>query len=414
MKIFISHIWEEARLARIIKDQLNCAVFKAEAFVSDVDIDPGEAWLEAISDALTGTKVMVVLCSPQSIKRSWVNFESGAGWKRNIPVIPVCHGGLRKEELPYPLCIFQGVDLDNENDCKKLVVRIAQILKSSVVEGFSFKQMARNLAIKPPQRTSDIGIVLTHGQARWDTGSRSVFKMPKSLPQQLSGRWTFRSLDQVKHLLSEDLHTLSGLIVAIPFRHQMEVEVISALANWVKMGGKLLLLGFELGDRHHSGNLGDLSRIFGIHPRADIVGPPDCGSPKPYEIPVDFEVSAGDRHPFTKDLRTIRFANVQTLYVEPGGIEWLRVGKNVVYRPVRSSVVYREGTLTQPGGTVSELNNKGSWLPVAVEAPRGLCGAGFVQAIGTWDLLGRDKPFHNDDNLKLIERLLDWLSNYDS
>jgi hypothetical protein len=50
------------------------------------------------------------------------------------------------------------------------------------------------------------------------------------------------------------------------------------------------------------------------------------------------------------------------------------------------------------------------WLPVAAEAPRGLCGKGEVQAIGTWDLIGRDEPFDRRDNLVLLGRLFEWLS----
>lgn len=414
MRIFLSHISEEAKLAGTIKEQLELALPGAEVFVSAVDIHLGQAWLKAIDEALANAKAVVVLCSPRSIKRPWVNFESGGGWSRGLPVIPLCHGGLRKEELPHPLSIFQGMDLDGARDCEALAQRIGAILELGVAEGFDFGQMARNLTVKPTQRSSDIGIVLTHGQSEWDAGRRSVFDLPKALPQQLGGSWTFRSLHQVDDLLSQDLHTLSGLILGNPWRHRMEAEVVSALVDWVTVGGKLLLLGFELGDRHHGSNLGDLSRIFGIHPRADIVGPPGHGTVKPYGIPVDFKVSAGDPHSLTQNLSAIRLANVQTLYVEPGGTEWLRVGNNVVYYPARMSVEYHRGALAQPRGAELELNEQGGWLPIAVEAPRGLCGAGLVQAIGTWDLLGRREAFQNEDNMKLLQRLLDWLSGPDS
>ena len=177
-------------------------------------------------------------------------------------------------------------------------------------------------------------------------------------------------------------------------------------------GGRLLLLGFELGDRHHDGNLEDLARHFGIHPAADIVGPRSHGPTKPYDVPVDFQVADGEPHPLTQNLSTIRLSNVQTIRVEPGGTEWLRVGKNVVYRPTRSSVVYRQGTLTQPRSQEFDQNVEAGWLPVAVEAPSGLCGDGAVHAMGTWDLLRRPNARHNEDNLRLLERLLDWLSRH--
>jgi len=155
--------------------------------------------------------------------------------------------------------------------------------------------------------------------------------------------------------------------------------------------------------------LAELSHHFGIDPDANIVGPPGFGDRKPYDIPVDFDIAKGVPHPFTEGLTTIRLANVQTVRVAPGGVEWLRVGDNVVYRPRRESVLYRNGTMTTPGGTAFETNSQAGWLAAAVEAPKGLCGSGEVQMIGSWDLLGRHQAF-GGDNVKLIARLLEWLS----
>jgi hypothetical protein len=65
--------------------------------------------------------------------------------------------------------------------------------------------------------------------------------------------------------------------------------------------------------------------------------------------------------------------------------------------------------MTTPGGASFNKNDQAGWLPIAVEAPKGLCGKGNVQMIGTWDLAGRRKAF-GGDNIILISRLLDWLS----
>jgi hypothetical protein len=170
-----------------------------------------------------------------------------------------------------------------------------------------------------------------------------------------------------------------------------------------------LLLGFELGDRHHEANLAELSQYFGISPAIDIVGPSDFYGNKPYNTIIDFDTSVAEQHPFTINLSNIQLTNVQTLRVEPGGIEWLRVGQNVVYHPNRESVVYRDGVMTAPGGNAFNINKKAGWLPVAVEAPEGLCGQGGVQMIGTWDLLGRNKRFGDENNI-LVIRILDWLA----
>jgi hypothetical protein len=187
--------------------------------------------------------------------------------------------------------------------------------------------------------------------------------------------------------------------------------------KWVRSGGRLLLLGFELGDRHHDGNLAELSHHFGIDPASDIVGPTGhkCEERKPYndrpknKYVIDFTPSMADGHAFTDGLATIRLTNVQTVRVDPGGIEWLRVGSNVVCRPRRDCVRYRDGTMTAPAVAAFETNQNAGWLAVAVEAPQGLCGAGSVHMIGIWDLLGSNQAF-DGDNLMLLTRLLDWLS----
>ena len=190
----------------------------------------------------------------------------------------------------------------------------------------------------------------------------------------------------------------------------MSPEVVAALADFVKKGGRMLLLGFEMGDRHHDANLNDHAAEFGLYVEADIVGPPRQGASKPFGVAVDYEVGLGDRHALTEGLAAVRLANVQTLRVLPLGAEWLRVGKNVACRPSRETVEYRDGVFTEPGEKRVEPNAGAGWLAVAAEAPRGLCGEGAVQAVGTWDLLGRRDAFGHRDNLILLGRLFEWLS----
>jgi hypothetical protein len=269
--------------------------------------------------------------------------------------------------------------------------------------------VVESIKAKLPGRTSDIGIVLTHRQEQWEQQQPTMFSLPEKLPHGLTGTWNFRPITEKKAFFSEDLNKLSGLIFTSPWRARLEPETVGSTVEWVKKGGHLLLLGFELGDRHHDANLNELSLHFGISPGIDIVGPPGFGQQKPYETVVEFDVAEADKHFFTHSLTHIQLKNVQTLRVEPGGTEWLRVGKNVVYQPKRESVVYRDGTMTAPGGNAFHVNKNAGWLPVAVEAPKGLCGKGSVQMIGTWDLFGRNNPY-GGDNLILINRILDWLA----
>jgi hypothetical protein len=409
MQVFISHISEEAREAQALKTSLEAAIPGVEFFVSAADIHLGDAWLKVIDNALVDAKLILTLCSPNSVRRPWINFESGSGWSRQLPVIPICYNGMRRDQLPDPLGIFQAVELTNAASWRHLVDRVASMLGQAVADGFDPAKMLQVLRVEGPSRTHDIGIVLCHRQGEWEARGRSVFVLPRSLPEDQQGSWSFRVLDDERVFLSPRLHELSGIILANPWRARMEPEVISAIIEWVRTGGRLLLLGFELGDRHHDGNLAELSHHFGIDPASDIVGPGGYGDRKPYNVPIDFSPSEADEHPFTKELKSIRLTNVQTVRVDPGGIEWLRVGSNIVYRPRRDSVRYHGGTMTTPGGSAFESSSDVGWMSVAVEAPQSLCGAGSVHMIGTWDLLGSNTAF-NGDNLTLLIRLLNWLS----
>ncbi len=98
---------------------------------SDVESIPvGEKWLLSIEQALADCVALVVLCSHESKSRPWINFEAGAAWIRNVPVIPVCHGGLQPNELPLPLSLRAGIIASESDGLSRLYGRIA---KRSVV-----------------------------------------------------------------------------------------------------------------------------------------------------------------------------------------------------------------------------------------------------------------------------------------
>lgn len=99
---------------------LEIALPGLEVFVSAVDIHFGDQWLKVIDEAMERASIILSLCSPGSVRRPWINFESGSGWTRRIPVIPLCYKGLAKDQLPDPLGIFQALELVNADTCRKL------------------------------------------------------------------------------------------------------------------------------------------------------------------------------------------------------------------------------------------------------------------------------------------------------
>jgi len=112
--VFISHITEESELAIALKEVIESSFLgMVEVFVSShrENIAPGDEWFTQILESLRSCSVEIVLCSPKSILRPWINFEFGAGWVRNIPLIPLCHSGLSPSRLPSPNNLRHGVEI---------------------------------------------------------------------------------------------------------------------------------------------------------------------------------------------------------------------------------------------------------------------------------------------------------------
>ena len=101
-----------------------------DVFVSsDEDsIHMGQKWLDRISNGLKTCAIEIVLCSPISISRPWINFEAGAGWVRDIPVIPLCHSGIEPATLPIPLNLLQAAKANEVSSLKLIFPVLAQAI----------------------------------------------------------------------------------------------------------------------------------------------------------------------------------------------------------------------------------------------------------------------------------------------
>lgn len=116
--IFVSHIHEEEAVAealvRFIRNVLGAST---QVFISSDSwqIYAGEIWLERIRTELESSKVVILLLSPESVKRPWVNFEAGGAWLTNKVIIPVCFGGLDISSLPKPYSNIQALNLEGDD-----------------------------------------------------------------------------------------------------------------------------------------------------------------------------------------------------------------------------------------------------------------------------------------------------------
>lgn len=114
VKIFLSHVSHEDSLAEVLKKWIQYAFDKrVTVFVSSAidDMPAGITWLDRLRKELSGSKALIVLCSPSSVTRPWVLLESGGAWVRKIPIISICHSGQKKENLPPPLSFFQALEI---------------------------------------------------------------------------------------------------------------------------------------------------------------------------------------------------------------------------------------------------------------------------------------------------------------
>lgn len=150
MAVFISHITEEAPIALLLKDWVESTFLgQWKVFVSSDsdDIPPGSSWLGEIDKALDEAKILLILCSPQSINRPWINFEAGCGWVKQIPIIPLCHSGLNKGNLPMPLSTFQALNIEEHEYPRQFLQAIAKHLGVPRLPPIDYDALAKQLEI---------------------------------------------------------------------------------------------------------------------------------------------------------------------------------------------------------------------------------------------------------------------------
>jgi len=129
--VFISHIHEESELVSLFSKTINKIYLGMfDIFISSMNdsLPSGSRWIDSITSALNSSVIQLVFCSSYSIYRPWINFESGAAWIRKIPVIPICHSGLSKDNLPIPLRLFQACDIESKSDLTSMFSSLSSIL----------------------------------------------------------------------------------------------------------------------------------------------------------------------------------------------------------------------------------------------------------------------------------------------
>jgi hypothetical protein len=265
----------------------------------------------------------------------------------------------------------------------------------------------------PARNKAGILVDLSHGQSEWSedaifsAGDGQLAQLLHPSSKELP--WDIREIDDRRQLHTSELNAWSGLLLGIPYHERIEDLTRYEIVKWVRGGGQLVLLGFELGERHHETNLNGLAEEFGLRFNSDIVAPAGWQPPsKPYGEPIDFNIHSP--HPVMKGVSRLRFQNLCTLTVEPGADVLLTLGDNGLGQLKREFVKYTGQGWTRGGIQKFDILANAGWVPVIAEAPLGLTGSGKVVAIGTWQLFEPGYVFPDGfDNLTFVANLFDWL-----
>lgn len=259
MEVFISHINLEAPLASALKKWIEDTFHqRVKVFVSSEDdsIPPGQKWFREIEDSLSSTKVLLAICSKESVHRPWINFEAGAGWIRGIPVIPICHSGMTVGGLPQPLSNLQALDVEEDGFARRLMAAVANGLGLAGAYPLSDYQeietgiQAALSKIDARSRTtndmrSDLKLVFSldkHGAKQGGMQSRSgectiyvgVQDGSKPLPEAASVElWVSEGVDTIS--------TPGGLEKKLshPFRYIEHLEISYKGTDWYAAGYEL-------------------------------------------------------------------------------------------------------------------------------------------------------------------------------
>jgi hypothetical protein len=122
--IFISRIEEHKDIADKLK------IFLLNAFPENLDVfvasDPdsitfSQDWFDTIKLGIRNCDFMIILCTPDSVIRPWINFEAGAATILGKNIGPICFGGQKSGNLPSPLKYVrpQAIDCLNDSDFNK-------------------------------------------------------------------------------------------------------------------------------------------------------------------------------------------------------------------------------------------------------------------------------------------------------
>jgi TIR domain len=149
---FLSHTHQDQALANALEAMLRDALLDGlDVFNSSnrQSIRPGDPWRDLIIEKLKSCSALLIVATPESVSRPWINFESGAVWVAGNRVIPCCCQGMTPSSLPAPLRDLQGIELGKPDELRLLVDSMAGIAQLRPPTQFDYAKAAAGFATPP-------------------------------------------------------------------------------------------------------------------------------------------------------------------------------------------------------------------------------------------------------------------------
>lgn len=135
-KLFLSHAGADRQVAEYLRSRITASVPGIDVFLASRpgQIPVGADWLATIKEELASSDAYLVLLTPASAGRPWVQFETGAAWMSDRLLVTVIAGALEKRDVPMPLSSFQLLCLCVQDEAEEVFKALGGKLDDS--EGF--------------------------------------------------------------------------------------------------------------------------------------------------------------------------------------------------------------------------------------------------------------------------------------
>jgi hypothetical protein len=131
--IFISHSSQDAELAQAVAELLRVAlVLRAEQIrctsVEGFRLPAGANTVEHLRAELLAAPIFIGILSPASASSAFVQFELGARWGADRPILPVLAKGLDVKDLPAPIVGVNALSSQHAPQIYQLIGQVATAL----------------------------------------------------------------------------------------------------------------------------------------------------------------------------------------------------------------------------------------------------------------------------------------------